>query len=51
MAKLICHNLLYLASLFIVVMYKWQYSDISSSSFLTLPVVIQIIQIILHERR
>ena len=46
MAKLICHNLTHLAILFIIVMYKHQYSDISSS-FLTLRIVIQII---LHER-
>jgi hypothetical protein len=46
MAKLICHNLTRLAILFIIVMYRHQYSDIPSSSFLTLPVVVQII---LHE--
>jgi hypothetical protein len=46
MAKLGCHNLPDLAILFVVVMYRHQYSDISSS-FLTLPVVVQII--ILHE--
>ncbi len=46
MVKLICHNLTHLDILFIIVMYGHQYSDISSSSFLAVPVVVQII---LHE--
>jgi hypothetical protein len=47
MAKLIYHNLTHLAILFIIVMYRYQYPDISSS-LLAQPVVLHIT---LHEHR
>jgi len=43
MAKLICHNLTHLAILFIIGMYRHQYSDTSSSFIPTLPFGVQII--------